>query len=131
MQQRPTAVDQIGVSRGWTRRPSRAEQSEAGAAVGRGLENRWPVVRDLDGRDLRGDGVHQDAVVDPHRASRRGACRGSPLLHGSGTEFQGHIWRTGFERKELQGVVFKDVLEALKNWQSHRMKVCMYLVKLF
>ncbi|KAM3255033.1 hypothetical protein ACQJBY_048447 [Aegilops geniculata] len=41
-------------------------------------------------------------------------------------QLQGHIWRTGFERKELQGVVFEDVPEALKNWQSQGMKVYVY-----
>ncbi|KAM3254796.1 hypothetical protein ACQJBY_048330 [Aegilops geniculata] len=41
-------------------------------------------------------------------------------------QLQGHIWRTGFERKELQGVVFEDVPEALKNWQSQGMKVYIY-----
>ncbi|XBH90285.1 hypothetical protein VPH35_081998 [Triticum aestivum] len=41
-------------------------------------------------------------------------------------QLQGHIWRTGFERKELKGVVFEDVPEALKNWQSQGMKVYIY-----
>ncbi|KQK01715.1 hypothetical protein BRADI_3g57750v3 [Brachypodium distachyon] len=41
-------------------------------------------------------------------------------------QLQGHIWRTGFERKELQGVVFEDVPEALKNWHSSGTKVYIY-----
>jgi len=36
---------------------------------------------------------------------------------------KGHIWRTGFEKKEIQGVVFEDVPEALKNWHSSNIKV--------
>ncbi|CAL4988231.1 unnamed protein product [Urochloa decumbens] len=39
---------------------------------------------------------------------------------------QGHIWRTGFERKEIQGVVFEDVPEALKSWHSSNIKVYIY-----
>ncbi|KAM0827783.1 hypothetical protein ACQ4PT_067961 [Festuca glaucescens] len=41
-------------------------------------------------------------------------------------QLQGHIWRTGFESKELHGVVFEDVPEALKDWQSHGVKVYIY-----
>lgn len=36
---------------------------------------------------------------------------------------QGHIWRTGFENKELQGVVYDDVPEALKKWHESGIKV--------
>ncbi|CAA6671498.1 unnamed protein product [Spirodela intermedia] len=38
----------------------------------------------------------------------------------------GHIWRTGFENKELQGVVFDDVPEALGEWQATGIKVYIY-----
>ncbi|GJN40294.1 hypothetical protein PR202_gb29492 [Eleusine coracana subsp. coracana] len=38
-------------------------------------------------------------------------------------QLQGHIWRTGFEKKELQGIVFDDVPEALKNWHDSGIKV--------
>lgn len=38
--------------RAWTRWPSLAEQSEAGAAAMRDLENLWPVVRGLGGHVL-------------------------------------------------------------------------------
>ncbi|KAL6630580.1 hypothetical protein ACP70R_028653 [Stipagrostis hirtigluma subsp. patula] len=41
-------------------------------------------------------------------------------------QLQGHIWRTGFEKKELQGVVFEDVPEALKNWHASGIKVYIY-----
>ncbi|XP_051227038.2 probable bifunctional methylthioribulose-1-phosphate dehydratase/enolase-phosphatase E1 isoform X1 [Lolium perenne] len=41
-------------------------------------------------------------------------------------QLQGHIWRTGFESKELHGVVFEDVPGALKDWQSHGVKVYIY-----
>lgn len=36
---------------------------------------------------------------------------------------QGHIWRTGYEKKELEGVVFEDVPEALKKWHDSGIKV--------
>ncbi|KAL6875748.1 hypothetical protein ACP4OV_013261 [Aristida adscensionis] len=41
-------------------------------------------------------------------------------------QLQGHIWRTGFEKKELKGVVFDDVPEALKNWHANGTKVYIY-----
>lgn len=36
---------------------------------------------------------------------------------------QGHIWRTGFEKNELKGVVFDDVPEALMKWHDLGIKV--------
>ncbi|KAL0395449.1 UNVERIFIED_CONTAM: putative bifunctional methylthioribulose-1-phosphate dehydratase/enolase-phosphatase E1 1, partial [Sesamum latifolium] len=33
-------------------------------------------------------------------------------------QLQGHIWRTGFQRKELEGVVFDDVPAALEKWHA-------------
>jgi len=36
---------------------------------------------------------------------------------------QGHIWRTGYENNELEGVVFEDVPEALKKWHANGIKV--------
>ena len=36
---------------------------------------------------------------------------------------QGHIWRTGFENNELEGVVFEDVPEALARWHGSDIKV--------
>lgn len=41
-------------------------------------------------------------------------------------QLQGHIWRTGFENKQLQGVVFDDVPEALKRWHANGIKVYIY-----
>uniref|UniRef100_A0A0D9XS40 Probable bifunctional methylthioribulose-1-phosphate dehydratase/enolase-phosphatase E1 n=1 Tax=Leersia perrieri TaxID=77586 RepID=A0A0D9XS40_9ORYZ len=41
-------------------------------------------------------------------------------------QLQGHIWRTGFESKELQGVVFEDVPQALKHWHASGTKVYIY-----
>ncbi|CAD6253944.1 unnamed protein product [Miscanthus lutarioriparius] len=38
-------------------------------------------------------------------------------------QLQGHIWRTGFEKKEIQGVIFEDVPEAQKNWHSRNINV--------
>ncbi|XP_078429261.1 haloacid dehalogenase-like hydrolase family protein [Wolffia australiana] len=41
-------------------------------------------------------------------------------------QLQGHIWRTGFESKELLGVVFDDVPEALSKWHASGIKVYIY-----
>lgn len=38
-------------------------------------------------------------------------------------DMQGHIWRTGFQNKELQGVVYDDVPEALRRWHANGIKV--------
>ncbi|TYH35299.1 hypothetical protein ES332_D13G183300v1 [Gossypium tomentosum] len=38
-------------------------------------------------------------------------------------QLQGHIWRTGFENNELEGVVFDDVPEALEKWHALGIKV--------
>ena len=36
---------------------------------------------------------------------------------------QGHIWQTGYENDELEGVVFEDVPEALEKWHALGTKV--------
>ncbi|WCJ32176.1 Methylthioribulose-1-phosphate dehydratase [Euphorbia peplus] len=41
-------------------------------------------------------------------------------------QLQGHIWRTGFENNELEGVVFDDVPEALEKWHALGIKVYIY-----
>ncbi|KAJ9153575.1 hypothetical protein P3X46_027002 [Hevea brasiliensis] len=41
-------------------------------------------------------------------------------------QLQGHIWRTGFENNELEGVVFDDVPETLEKWHSLGVKVYIY-----
>ncbi|KAI3457450.1 hypothetical protein Pfo_014113 [Paulownia fortunei] len=41
-------------------------------------------------------------------------------------QLQGHIWRTGFQRKELEAVVFDDVPEALEKWHALGIKVYIY-----
>ncbi|XP_058101007.1 probable bifunctional methylthioribulose-1-phosphate dehydratase/enolase-phosphatase E1 [Magnolia sinica] len=41
-------------------------------------------------------------------------------------QLQGHIWRTGFQNKELQGVFFEDVPEALEKWHAMGIKVYIY-----
>ncbi|GLT83333.1 hypothetical protein SLE2022_016280 [Rubroshorea leprosula] len=41
-------------------------------------------------------------------------------------QLQGHIWRTGFENNELEGVVFEDVPEALEKWNALGIKVYIY-----
>ncbi|GLU23354.1 hypothetical protein SLE2022_393700 [Rubroshorea leprosula] len=41
-------------------------------------------------------------------------------------QLQGHIWQTGFEKNELEGVVFDDVPEALEKWHALGKKVYIY-----
>ncbi|KAJ8747568.1 hypothetical protein K2173_014352 [Erythroxylum novogranatense] len=41
-------------------------------------------------------------------------------------QLQGHIWRTGFGKKELESVVFDDVPEALEKWHALGIKVYIY-----
>ncbi|XP_040986327.1 probable bifunctional methylthioribulose-1-phosphate dehydratase/enolase-phosphatase E1 isoform X2 [Juglans microcarpa x Juglans regia] len=41
-------------------------------------------------------------------------------------QLQGHIWRTGFENGELEGVVFEDVPQALEKWHALGIKVYIY-----
>ncbi|CAL9187256.1 unnamed protein product [Musa hybrid cultivar] len=41
-------------------------------------------------------------------------------------QLQGHIWRAGYENKELQGIVYEDVPEALKKWHVNGTKVYIY-----
>lgn len=41
-------------------------------------------------------------------------------------QLQGHMWRTGFQNNELQGVVFEDVPEALERWHASGIKVYIY-----
>ncbi|XP_050371194.1 probable bifunctional methylthioribulose-1-phosphate dehydratase/enolase-phosphatase E1 1 [Argentina anserina] len=41
-------------------------------------------------------------------------------------QLQGHIWRTGFEKNELKGIVFEDVPEALMKWHDEGIKVYIY-----
>ncbi|KAF7836713.1 putative bifunctional methylthioribulose-1-phosphate dehydratase/enolase-phosphatase E1 1 [Senna tora] len=41
-------------------------------------------------------------------------------------ELQGHIWRTGFENNELEGIVYDDVPEALEKWHALGTKVYIY-----
>ncbi|KAK9077484.1 hypothetical protein SSX86_005821 [Deinandra increscens subsp. villosa] len=41
-------------------------------------------------------------------------------------QLQGHIWRTGFEKNEIKGVVYDDVPEALERWHASGVKVYIY-----
>ncbi|XP_020599522.1 probable bifunctional methylthioribulose-1-phosphate dehydratase/enolase-phosphatase E1 1 isoform X2 [Phalaenopsis equestris] len=41
-------------------------------------------------------------------------------------QLQGHIWRTGYDNNELQGVVFNDVPEALERWHDGGIKIYIY-----
>lgn len=44
---------------------------------------------------------------------------------------QGHIWRTGFQNNEIEGVVFDDVPEALEKWHASGTKVTFTFVLFF
>ncbi|OIW05276.1 hypothetical protein TanjilG_03665 [Lupinus angustifolius] len=41
-------------------------------------------------------------------------------------ELQGHIWKTGYENNELEGIVFDDLPEALEKWHALGIKVYIY-----
>ncbi|KAL8195485.1 hypothetical protein R6Q57_025888 [Mikania cordata] len=41
-------------------------------------------------------------------------------------QLQGHIWRTGFEKNEIKGVVYDDVPKALERWHASGIKVYIY-----
>lgn len=41
-------------------------------------------------------------------------------------ELQGHIWQTGFQNNELEGLVFDDVPAALEKWTASGIKVYIY-----
>ncbi|KAA8526822.1 hypothetical protein F0562_008949 [Nyssa sinensis] len=41
-------------------------------------------------------------------------------------QLQGHIWKTGFQNHDLEGVVFDDVPEALEKWHALGIKVYIY-----
>jgi len=41
-------------------------------------------------------------------------------------QLQGHIWRHGFESKELQGDLYDDAMEAFKFWKSHHIPIYIY-----
>ncbi|KAL7218263.1 hypothetical protein ACSBR2_011521 [Camellia fascicularis] len=41
-------------------------------------------------------------------------------------QLQGHIWKTGFQNNDLEGIVFDDVPEALEKWHACGIKVYIY-----
>ncbi|KAI3755776.1 hypothetical protein L1987_55582 [Smallanthus sonchifolius] len=41
-------------------------------------------------------------------------------------QLQGHIWRTGFEKNEIKGVVYDDVPQAFERWHTSGVKVYIY-----
>ncbi|CAG8664956.1 4809_t:CDS:2 [Acaulospora morrowiae] len=40
--------------------------------------------------------------------------------------FQGYMWRGGYESGELKGIVYQDVIEALKRWREIGIKIYIY-----
>ncbi|GMP52961.1 hypothetical protein CsSME_00018584 [Camellia sinensis var. sinensis] len=41
-------------------------------------------------------------------------------------QLQGHMWKTGFQNNDLEGIVFDDVPEALEKWHACGIKVYIY-----
>ncbi|KAI4374698.1 hypothetical protein MLD38_012661 [Melastoma candidum] len=41
-------------------------------------------------------------------------------------QLQGHIWKTGFSKKEIKGVVFEDVPPALEKWHASGKRIYIY-----
>ncbi|KAJ0629608.1 putative HAD hydrolase, subfamily IA, methylthioribulose-1-phosphate dehydratase, HAD superfamily [Helianthus annuus] len=41
-------------------------------------------------------------------------------------QLQGHIWRTGFEKNVIKGVVYDDVVQAFERWHASGVKVYIY-----
>ncbi|XP_009405487.2 probable bifunctional methylthioribulose-1-phosphate dehydratase/enolase-phosphatase E1 1 isoform X3 [Musa acuminata AAA Group] len=57
---------------------------------------------------------------------KEGILGSVPVPSDDAGKDEGHIWRTGFENKELQGVVYEDVPEALLKWHANGIKVYIY-----
>ncbi|KAJ4809905.1 Enolase-phosphatase E1 [Rhynchospora pubera] len=71
------------------------------------------------------DEAGEDSVIDALVANVEAMIKADRKIT-SLKQLQGHIWRTGFESKEIQGVVFDDVPEALKRWHASGIKVYIY-----
>ena len=46
--------------------------------------------------------------------------------YGPLKELQGKIWKRGYDSGELFGLVFPDVLPAIRHWRSLQLRVCIY-----
>ncbi|KAL5997684.1 hypothetical protein ACLOJK_008614 [Asimina triloba] len=71
------------------------------------------------------DDAGKEAVIDSLVANVEAMIKADRKITAL-KQLQGHIWRTGFEGKELQGVVFEDVPEAFKRWHAMGIKVYIY-----
>ncbi|XP_065043985.1 probable bifunctional methylthioribulose-1-phosphate dehydratase/enolase-phosphatase E1 1 isoform X1 [Musa acuminata AAA Group] len=71
------------------------------------------------------DDAGKDEVIDSLVTNVEAMIRADRKIT-SLKQLQGHIWRTGFENKELQGVVYEDVPEALLKWHANGIKVYIY-----
>ncbi|XP_072981568.1 probable bifunctional methylthioribulose-1-phosphate dehydratase/enolase-phosphatase E1 1 [Typha angustifolia] len=71
------------------------------------------------------DGAGKEAVIDSLVANIEAMIKADRKIT-SLKQLQGHIWRTGYENKELQGIVYEDVPEALKKWHANDIKVYIY-----
>ncbi|KAM0934913.1 putative acireductone synthase [Dioscorea sansibarensis] len=71
------------------------------------------------------DDAGKEAVIEPVVTNVRAMIAADRKITAL-KQLQGHIWRTGFQSNELQGVVYEDVPEALKKWHADGIKVYIY-----
>ncbi|CAL9120686.1 unnamed protein product [Musa textilis] len=71
------------------------------------------------------DDAGKDKVIDSLVTNVEAMIRADRKIT-SLKQLQGHIWRTGFENRELQAVVYEDVPEALLKWHANGIKVYIY-----
>ncbi|GAB4849498.1 hypothetical protein Ancab_004292 [Ancistrocladus abbreviatus] len=112
--------------------------------VGRHLNTTYDSAETQDDIKLLRDQVHEDlekgiagAVPIPHDSEGKEEVIAALVANVEAMikadrkitalkQLQGHIWRTGFQNKELEGVVFEDVPEALERWHASGLKVYIY-----
>lgn len=71
------------------------------------------------------DDTGKDAVIDALVANVEGMIKADRKIT-SLKQLQGHIWRTGFEKNEIKGVVYDDIPQALERWHASGVKVYIY-----
>lgn len=86
------------------------------------------LIRDqasADGTSFPGEGEPRDIVIDAAVA----LCEGAMAVDKKTTalkSLQGHIWREGFARGELQAELYRDVPDALVSWRDEGIKTYIY-----
>ncbi|XP_062206900.1 probable bifunctional methylthioribulose-1-phosphate dehydratase/enolase-phosphatase E1 1 isoform X2 [Phragmites australis] len=71
------------------------------------------------------DEAGKDKVIDALAANVEAMIKADRKIT-SLKQLQGHIWRTGFEGQEIEGVVFEDVPPALEKWHASGIKTYIY-----